>query len=181
MEGQKKNYRYVNIKNGLSANYLCNNLTKSDNFVALAKNSFTKNKIIIYKLKELENESLPGDAISHETIEWDHKVQECVHINYVLINESWYLVVGYLGYLDIYNEDGSRRYYSGNSSNFGQQAFDQMNGVFLSSCVGYNIREEDKKVEEYLIVGTSLGEIYKFSITKNNSVIQENKYKYIED
>ena len=82
---------------------------------------------------------------------------------------------------DIYNEDGSRRYYSGNSSNFGQQAFDQMNGVFLSSCVGYNIREEDKKVEEYLIVGTSLGEIYKFSITKNNSVIQENKYKYIED
>ena len=56
-----------------------------------------------------------------------------------------------------------------------------MDGVFLSSCVGYHVREEDKKVIEYLMIGTSLGEIIKFTITKNNSVIHESKNVYNED
>ena len=118
MEG-KKQFRYVNPKNAVSANYMCNNLTRSDNFVALVKNSFQNNKIIIYELSELENEGLHGDLITHETIEWSAKEKECTHLNYLYIMESWYLVVGCLGYMEVYNEDGSKRYYSGNISNFG--------------------------------------------------------------
>ena len=51
----KQTFRYVNIKNGLSPNYMCNNMVKSDTFVAMVKNTFSKSKIVIYKLEDLEN------------------------------------------------------------------------------------------------------------------------------
>ena len=53
---EHKSFRYINVKNGLSPNYLCNNLTRSDNYVAVVKNTFTTNKIVIYKMADLENE-----------------------------------------------------------------------------------------------------------------------------
>jgi hypothetical protein len=45
-----------------------------------------------------------------------------------------------------------------------------MNGVFLSSCVT-SVKNAEKNIEEYLCIGTSKGEIYQLSITKNNSVL----------
>jgi len=45
-----------------------------------------------------------------------------------------------------------------------------MNAVFLSSCVN-SVKNGEGGIEEYLLIGTSKGEIYQMSITKNNSVI----------
>lgn len=61
---QKNFYRQVNIKNGLSPNYLTNNLTKSDTYIAFIKNAFIMSKVVIYKVNELENQNLHSDLIS---------------------------------------------------------------------------------------------------------------------
>ena len=61
---EKKFYYEVNMKNGLSANYLTNNLTKSDTYIAIVKNSFIMSKVVIYKVNELENHNLHADLIT---------------------------------------------------------------------------------------------------------------------
>ena len=53
--GQKNFYRQVNIKNGHSPNYITNNLTKSDTYIAFIRNAFIMSKVVIYKVNELEN------------------------------------------------------------------------------------------------------------------------------
>jgi hypothetical protein len=55
IKNDKKFYREVHMKNGLSANYLTNNLTKSDTYIAIVKNAFIMSKVIIYKINEVEN------------------------------------------------------------------------------------------------------------------------------
>ena len=52
-----------------------------------------------------------------------------------------------------------------------------MNAVFLCSCVG--TINSDSGSEEYIIVGTSRGEIYQYGLTKNNSIIQNLDRKFI--
>ena len=61
---QKIAYRQVTPKNNLSASYITNNLTKSDNYIAFIRNAFIMSKIVIYKIGELENQNLVGDLIS---------------------------------------------------------------------------------------------------------------------
>lgn len=54
----KSFYRMVNLKGGCSPSYLSNNLTKSDTYIAFVKNGFLRPMVSIYKLGDLENESL---------------------------------------------------------------------------------------------------------------------------
>jgi hypothetical protein len=54
----------VQLKGGVSASYLSNNLIKSDTFVAFIKNGFTRSMITIYKTSELENDVLSSDLIN---------------------------------------------------------------------------------------------------------------------
>lgn len=72
--------------------------------------------------------------------------------------------------VELYCEDGSKRYYQGTSSDFNKNENDLMNAVFLSSCVT-SVKNGEGTLEEYLFIGTSKGEIYQMSITKNNSVL----------
>lgn len=72
--------------------------------------------------------------------------------------------------VELYCEDGSKRYYQGTSSDFKQNDSDLMNAVFLSSCVA-SVKNAEDKLEEYLFIGTSKGQIYQMSVTKNNSVL----------
>ena len=168
MDSAKKNFRYINLKHGLSPNYLLNNLTKSDDHVAIVKNAFGTSKICVYKLKDLENE-MGGEALC-KTIEWDSKDKECTHIAYHYVNNTWYLVAGYVGIIEFYSEDGSKRYFQGNSSDHSKHDFELMNSVYLCSCVGWSSTDSLKQDEfimngtsnqhEFIMVGTSLGEIY---------------------
>jgi hypothetical protein len=65
MEANLKHfYRMVQLKGGVSASYLSNNLIKSDTFVAFIKNGFTRSMITIYKTSELENDVLSSDLIN---------------------------------------------------------------------------------------------------------------------
>ena len=104
----------VNLKSGCSPSYLTNNLAKSDTYIAFVKNGFTKPMVSIYKLGDLENESLQADLIKSQYVEWDAK-QECVHVNYLYINQKWYLAIGYIGFVELYNEDGTKRYFTSQS------------------------------------------------------------------
>ena len=71
--------------------------------------------------------------------------------------------------IEVYCEDGSKRYFAGTSSDFQKHESDLMNAVFLCSCVG-TVKGKDG-LEEYIIVGTSQGEIYQYGLTKNNSIL----------
>jgi len=86
--------------------------------VAIVKNAFLTSKVVIYKINELENQNLHSDLISQELIEWDSKEKECTHINYHYINQRWYLLVCFIGMIELYSEDGSKRYFAGTSSDF---------------------------------------------------------------
>ena len=82
---RKSSYKLIQLKNGMSHSYLCNNLTRSENYVAMVKNGFLNSKISIYNINELDN------AVQIECkdgITWDtnDNVKECTHINYCLIN-----------------------------------------------------------------------------------------------
>ena len=87
-------------------------------------------------------------------IEWESKEKECTHIKYVYINERWYLLACFLGVFELYCEDGSKKYFQGKVSGYNKDEL-LTNAVFLSSCVATN-----NNGEEYLILGTSVGEIY---------------------
>lgn len=60
--------------------------------------------------------------------------------------------------VEVYSEDGSKRYFAGTSSDFQKHESDLMNAVFLCSCVG--IVKGENGPEEYIIIGSSQGEIY---------------------
>ena len=83
------------------------------------------------------------------------------------------MIVGYVGHLEVYNEDASKRFYSGKSSDFGEHSAPLQNAAFLCSC-----SVETENGLNFLFVGTSIGEIYKYTITKSNSIIFETKYSY---
>lgn len=148
-----KYFKVINLKNGLSPNYLMNNFKRSDNFCACVKNSFGKSSIVIYSLEDLENDSTPPDMVEQKTIEWESIDKECTHINYLKINNNWYLIVGFIGQYEIYNEDGTKKYNFALSSDSAKQENNLMRACFLSSCVGYS------QGEEYLVLGNSIGEI----------------------
>ena len=86
-------------------------MTRSDTFVAMVKNTFKQSKVVIYKIEDLENESLDPDLIEVKSIDWPCKDKECVHINYLYVNQKWYLLAGFVGSMEIYNEDGTKRYF----------------------------------------------------------------------
>ena len=48
----------MQVKGGHSASYMNNNMTKSDNYIAVVKNGSVKSRIVIYKIQEIENENL---------------------------------------------------------------------------------------------------------------------------
>jgi hypothetical protein len=114
-------FRYINLNNGQSPSFLFNNLVKSDNYAAYIKSSFGTSKIVIYKVRDLENQSLPKEETSScNTIEWDAKLKECTHLNYLCLNQTWYLLLGFLGKFEVWSEDGSKNYFSGNLTDFGK-------------------------------------------------------------
>ena len=119
MESQSNNYfRMITLKNGQSPSFLNNNLVKSDTYIAFVKNGFQRSMVQVYRTQDIENETLQQELIQAQSIEWDSKEKECTHVNYLFVNKKWYLLIGYVGELEIYNEDGSRRYFC--SSNINQ-------------------------------------------------------------
>lgn len=112
--------------------------------------------------------------MSQKVIEWNSSEKECTHINYVKMGKVWYLVVGYVGHFEVYNEDGTKQYYNTNSSDYDTHESPFMNACFLSSCVVENTSSSCFQ----LFAGTSLGEVYKFTVTASNSVIFESKFDY---
>ena len=108
-------------------------------------------------------------------IEWESKDKECTYINYIYINSRWYLLVCFVGSYEIYCEDGSKKYFTGNSTDFKKNESGLMDAVFLSSCV-VSVKNASGNIEEFLCLGTSKGEIYQISIAKNNIVtVNEDK------
>jgi hypothetical protein len=61
--------------------------------------------------------------------------------------------------IELYCEDGSKRYYQGTSSDYKTHESSLMNAVYLSSCVT-SVKNSEGGLEEYLCVGTSKGEIF---------------------
>ena len=154
---------------------MCNNLVKSDTYIAFVRNAFIMSKVVIYKLNELENQNLHSDLISQQLIEWESKEKECTYINYIFINQRWYLLVCFVGSWELYCEDGSKKYFTGKSTDNGKNESSLMDGVFISSCVA-SAKNNGGQTEEFLMLGTSKGEIYQISIAKNNTVtINEDK------
>jgi hypothetical protein len=100
--------RYINFKSGSSPSYLKGNLVNSNDLVAFVKNTTAGGKVFFHKYGDLQNESLPSELLTPTTIEWENK--ECTHINMVKLGDTFYLVLGFVGYLQVYNEDGSKRY-----------------------------------------------------------------------
>ena len=133
----------------------------------------------IFKISDLENESLHSDLIQSQNVEWDSKDKECTHINYLFINHKWYLIVGYIGEFEIYNEDGSKRYFSSATAPVPINV-QLLKPAYLCSCVGYF--PPDKEEENvYIVLGTSKGEIFQVQITKNNSVLVNENLKFEYD
>jgi hypothetical protein len=125
MESQNNIYRFLQLKQGYSPSYLPNNLTKSENFLAYLKNTFTKSRVIIYKMQDLEDRSADVDEIAPISIIYESVDYELTHVNYLHLNSKYYLLVGYVGGFEIHSEDGSRKYFSGNSvsSELGKAAY----------------------------------------------------------
>lgn len=118
-------------------------------------------------MDELESWHEEKGAIKpFDFLQWESSKKECVHINYLKNNKDWYLVVGYVGLLEIMSEDGQKRLFSLQSSDF--QSNDRMieASAFLCSVEGHvkggcgNYLSTD-----YFMVGTSRGEIYQLGLT----------------
>ena len=146
-------FRYININNGQSANFLFNNLVKSDRYAAMAKNSFGTSKVILYKVADLENEAIPKEELQAcNSIDWESKDKECTHINYLCINNGWVLLLGFVGKFEIWSEDGTKNYFSGNLLDFGkydQVNIELMNSAVTSSCIGFS---ETNNLEEGVFI-----------------------------
>ena len=114
MEANLKNtpFRTVRLKDGLSVSHLFNNLTRSDFYVAYAKNGFLKSGIPYFQLSEIENEKIAAEDIAtNKMIKWESKESECTHIAYQLVNGVWYLIAGFIGSLEVFNEDTTKQYW----------------------------------------------------------------------
>lgn len=130
----KYQFRYVNIRSGCSPSHICGNFVRSDTYVATCKNSVKTSKIILYNLVELETVGLQSDQITQKFIEWNAQEKECTHINYLKIGKAWYLILGFVGHFEVFNEDGSKKYFTTTSSDFDSHESPWMNAAFLSSC-----------------------------------------------
>lgn len=65
-----------------------------------------------------------------------------------------------MGFVELYNEDGTKRYFTSQSQISAEEEIDPLERpAFISSCVGYFGDEKDEQ-NEYLIFGTSRGEVY---------------------
>ena len=132
-------YRLVHLKSGFSPSYIPGNLAKSDTHVAFVKNGSLKSRVIIYKLEDIENEEMDPEAVKFKTVEWEAKSAECTLINYVCLNNRWYLLLGYVGSFEVYSEDGSKMYHKGQASDWGKNNIGLKDSAFISSCVGYHL------------------------------------------
>jgi hypothetical protein len=134
----------VNLKGGASPSYITNNLVKSDTYVAFINNGFLKPMIQIYQLSDLENDGIQPELIKSKNIQWDPKM-ECSHINYLYINQKWYLLVGYVGFIELYNEDGSKRYFSSQAASSAENELNPLEQpAFMSSCIGFFGEQKDE-------------------------------------
>lgn len=78
-----------------------------------------------------------------------------------------------MGGYEVYNDDGSKQYQRGTSTDFTKHNdFPLMRAAFISSCVGY-VPDPQKPgtMLEYLMAGTSMGEIYQMVVTPSNSIL----------
>lgn len=170
----KNSYRLVHLRSGFSPSYMTGNLAKSDTHVAFAKNGSLKSRVIIYKIEDIDNQDMDPEQVKFKTVEWEAKAAECTHINYVCLNKRWYLLLGFVGSFEVYSEDGSKRYHKGQASDWGENDIALRDSAFISSCVGHHFDENPQnagQVTEYLMMGTTLGEIFQMQITKDNSVL----------
>lgn len=172
-------YRFMNLQNAVSASYIINNLTRSDSYLAYAKNNqgAAISKIVILSLKDLNNYSTSSDNVNTKEITWQANTKECTHVNYLQLNSIWYLIVGFTGGFEVYNEEGSKRYLNYPSSDFSTDAKRIESCSFICSCAATSCINNLHS----LLIGTTLGEVYKFKVTKNNSFIHTNVFDLHKD
>ena len=70
----------------------------------------------------------------------------------------WYLVIGYIGVVEVWSEDGSSLYLGLNSKDHQALENSLMESVFMTSTTGYTLDRD----QEFLIMGTSKGDILQF-------------------
>jgi hypothetical protein len=70
------------------------------------------------------------------------------------------LVVGYIGLLEVWSEDGTEMYLGLNSKDHQALENSLMESVFMSSSTGYTVDRD----QEFLMLGTSKGDIFQFSV-----------------
>jgi len=91
-------------------------------------------------------------------------------------------VLGFVGFYEVHNEDGTKCYQSGKATNYVDNEKSLESASFLTSCVGYlfdSNPQNQGQVQEYLMMGTSIGQIFQMQITQNNSVNQNNDKVYV--
>lgn len=101
--------------------------------MAYLKNTFTKSRVIIYNIQDLEDRTQDGEEIAPISIIYESVDYELTHVNYLNLNSKYYLLVGYIGGFEIHSEDGSRKYFTGNSvtSELGKAAYLSSTSVLL--------------------------------------------------
>lgn len=86
----------------VSVSMLHGNIVASDKTLAFASNIKPNPQIHLVSIESLQAPNIATQLVKYKNEE------EVLHINYVNINSSWYLVLGFYQHLHIWNEDGSR-------------------------------------------------------------------------
>ena len=131
----------MHLKCGFSPSYISGNLIKSKNHIAFVKNGSLKSRVVIYKIADIEDQSMDPEKVQFKTIEWEARAGECTHINYIQMNGRWYLLLGFIGSYEIYSEDGASKYHKGQSSDWAMNDMPLQDSAIISSCTGYFIDE----------------------------------------
>ncbi|OMJ95539.1 hypothetical protein SteCoe_1143 [Stentor coeruleus] len=126
----------------VSVSLLHSNLVASDTTLAFVSNIKPNPQIHLLSLDSLKTPNLHNSLVKYKSEE------EVLHINYLKVNNKWYLILGFYQSLQIWNEDGTRM--------LGYISKDEITGgdletYFIGSCCCELINS--------IVVGSSKGSI----------------------
>lgn len=108
---------------------------------------------MIYALDELNNYMISSDMITIKEVTWPASSKDCTHVSYLKLQESWYLLIGFTGSLEVYNEDGSKMLFNCFASNYKDEQTRIQSSSYISSC---------PMGPDMFLVGDSQGCLFKF-------------------
>ena len=112
-------------------------------------------KISIMPLDKIMDPSHVEQVKLENEVTWESGEKDCTHISYQNLNNTWFLVVGYVGSFEVYSEDGKKRYIQHNFINDEAKDQEKLNSqAIMSSCKAWTNKNE------YLMLGSSHGNIY---------------------